>query len=316
MKRFILHLRPKKIPEEAVKLNVTFGLGGILTYLFIIELITGIILMFYYTPSVEKSYFDVRKITYVIPYGYLMRNIHRLCGELMIVVAFFHMLRIVFQEAYDTKFRKKNWIYGIFLFILIFPLNFTGYLLPFDTVSYWGATVVLNVISEIPFIGSFLRILLSGSNVIDENVLIRFYAYHIVVLPIIFSLLVSLHFYYIRISGGVKVKNFKNKVDVLNIFKKELMLILILSIILLIISGEFYNAPISEYALNSNIPDVIKAPWYFLNLQFLLKFFSSNVILLLVLCYLILMIIYPKIKNKILFLILHFFIVLLIFLFR
>ncbi len=316
MKRFFLHLRPKRISEEALKLNITFGLGGILTYLFIIELITGIILMFYYTPSIEKSYFDVKKITYIIPYGYLVRNIHRICGELMIIVAFFHMLRIVLQEAYDTKFRKRNWIYGVFLFLLIFPLNFTGYLLPFDTVSYWGATVVLNVISEIPFIGDFLRILISGSNVIDENVLIRFYVYHIVILPIIFSLLASFHFYYVRISNGVKVKKLKNKVDIFYLFKKELIAVLFITIIILVVSKKFYSAPISQYALNSNIPEIIKAPWYFLNLQFLLKFFSSNIIILFVLSYVILLIFYPKVKSKILFLILHFFIISLIFLFR
>ncbi len=222
MIKFILHLRPKRIPEEALKFNVSYGLGGILTFLFFIEILTGILLMFYYSPSVNRAYFDVLKINNILPYGYILRNIHRFSGEFMIIIGFLHMCRVVFSEAIDTDVRKKNWIWGVFLFLLIFPLNFTGYLLPFDTISYWGATIVLNAVSEIPLIGKFLRYLISGSYGIDENVLLRFYVYHIVLLPLIFTLIMFVHFYKVRIAGGVKVRNFTKKVNISKLFKIEI----------------------------------------------------------------------------------------------
>ena len=172
------------------------------------------------------------------------------------------------------------------------------------------------MISEIPLIGNFLRLLISGSYYIDGNVLIRFYTYHIVVLPLIFTLILSLHFYYVRNAGGIKVKDSMKKVDATILFKIEAISIVILTLFLLIFTIKFYSPPLENYALTSNIPKIIKAPWYFLNLQYLLKFLSSNIIVLMVFLYIFYLIFFPKIKNRISFLVLHFIIILLIFLFR
>ena len=315
MIKFILHLRPKRIPEEALKFNVSYGLGGILTFLFFVEILTGILLMFYYSPSVNRAYFDVLKINNILPYGYILRNIHRFSGEFMIIIGFLHMCRVVFSEAIDTDVRKKNWIWGVFLFLLIFPLNFTGYLLPFDTISYWGATIVLNAVSEIPLIGKFLRYLISGSYGIDENVLLRFYVYHIVLLPLIFTLIMFVHFYKVRNAGGVKVRNFTKKVNISKLFKIEISAMLISLIFLIVICSKYYSAPLGNFALNSEIPEIIKAPWYFLNLQFLLKFISPLNILIILIFYVIFLIKFPEIKSKFLFIGIHFLFIVLIFLF-
>ncbi len=316
---FFLHFRPKKIPKEAIKFSSTFGLGGITFFLFFITFISGIFLMFYYTPNIQKAYFDIEKITFIIPYGDIIRDIHRLSGELMIIFSFLHMIRVVLKEAYEDQIRKLNWIFGIFLFILIFPLNFTGYILPMDTIGYWGASIVLNSLNDIPLIGNQLRIFLSGSTTINNLTLLRFYTYHIIVLPFIFTFLFFIHIYYVRKAKGVKIDiNLKkNYVDIKELFKIEFFTSLIILAILLLVVFKFYNSPFGNYALTNSIPNKVNAPWYFLNFQFLLKYINPVIVMfILPLLYIIYLIKFPYKPSKKFFFILHFFIIFLIFFYK
>ncbi len=306
VKKFLAHIRPKYIWSDALRFQTTYGLGGILSFLFVILILTGVLLMFYYIPSTEKAYISLKKINNIIPFGRLIRNIHRLSGDLMIIFSFLHMLRIIFSKAFDSKFRRQNWIIGTLLFFMLFPFNFTGYILPWDSVSYWGATIVLNVINHIPLIGKSVRLFLSGSLQLDDAVLIRFYSYHVFLLPLIFSFFLMVHYYLIRRAGGVKIKEKGKKVEISKLYEKEIMVGIIGMIILLIVCFKFYNAPLYETVHSKSIPKVIKAPWYFASIQFLLTYFNALIAgVVIPLFYMIFIVFFYKIKNFTIFLIIN-----------
>jgi len=272
VKKFLTHIRPRFIYSDAIKISNTFGLGGILTLLYVILIISGILLMFFYIPYPDYAYISMKRIINIIPYGKFLRNIHRLSGDLMIIFAFFHMLRVLLKKIFNNKYRIANWKIGVILFLLLFLFNFSGYLLPWDSVSYWGATIVLNLINHIPFIGNKLRIILSGSKTIDSMTLMRFYTYHVVILPIIFTFLLMNHFYLIRKANGVKVENKREKVPVSKLYEREIIVLLIIITILSLLSFSFNFYPLLENANSGAIPEILKAPWYFASIQFLLTY--------------------------------------------
>jgi quinol-cytochrome oxidoreductase complex cytochrome b subunit len=273
VKKFLIHIRPKFIYRDAYRFTNTFGLGGILILLYLILIISGIILMLFYIPHPDKAYISMKKIINILPYGRLIRNIHRLSGDLMIFIGFLHILRIATKKVFDNKYRIKNWQIGILMFLLLFLFNFSGYLLPWDTISYWGATIVLNIINHIPILGEKLRIILSGGKNINELTLLRFYTYHIVVLPIIFTFLLMVHFYLIRKAKGVKIQIKSEKIPVSKLYEREILTVLIVIIVLTVISFKNNIYPIMENANSGSIPAVLKAPWYFAGIQFLLTYF-------------------------------------------
>ncbi len=311
--KFIKHLRPRYIDKNALNFSLTFGLGGLLVFLFLILTVTGIVLMLFYIPSVDCAYLNVKKISNIIPFMGIVRDMHRISGELMVVVGFLHMSRVVFVKAFDNLARIHNWQTGVLLFLLIFPLNFTGYLLPWDSTSYWGATIVLNLINSVPFVGESFRILISGENGISASTLIRFYTYHVVVLPAVFSVLMMNHFYLIRRSGGVKRKNniaSGEKININELYKTEILYALFVTIILFCFVSFFYNAPLLEDANNGIIPSIIRAPWYFAAIQFLLTFFPPIFAgIFLPVLYSVFLFFFYKIKNVILFISVHFLII-------
>ncbi len=312
MIEFFFHLRPKKIPKEAIKFSNTFGLGGITTFLFILTSISGILLMFYYTPSTQNAYFDVKRLTFIIPYGSYLRDIHRFCGELMIPFAFLHMFRVLHKrDIFKNKYRVKNWKFGVILFLLIFPLNFTGYVLIYDKVSFWGASIVLNAINEIPIIGEKIVKIFFGETQISDIILTKFYCYHIVVLPLFFLLIFSLHIYYVRKAGGIKVNKSMPKIEIKELLMVELISIVIFFSIINFIVLFIFNAPLGEFAKTSNIPKIIKAPWYFWNFQLFLMYLPPYIpAFLFPLGYVIFLFSINRIKlNKLLFGLIHFIII-------
>ncbi len=306
VREFIEHLRPKMIPDEAAKFTVTYGLGGILTLLYLLLLITGGLLMLFYIPYPDKAYISVKKITEIVPFGRIVRNIHRISGDLMILFSFIHMLRILAQDAINNKVRERNWITGAVLFFLLFPFNFTGYLLPWDTLSYWGASIVLNLLNNIPFCGESIRVLISGSVSIDEVTLIRFYSYHVFILPVIFSFFLMNHYYLIRRAGGVHTNKKDKRVSIDILYRKEGILLFLILILLLILTTFFYDAPLYQSIYSDKFPDIIKAPWYFAAIQFMLTYINPLISgLVIPFFYLIFIIFFYKIKKLTLFIVVN-----------
>ncbi len=197
-----LHIQPVKVRERAIKFTYTFYLGMISFFLFVILTVTGILLMLYYQPAIPHAYENMKDLQFVVSNGSFLRNMHRWSAHLMVITVFLHMLRVFFSGAYKPP-REFNWVIGVLLLILTLLLGYTGYLLPYDQLSYWAVTVGANIVGYIPLIGKEIRFLLLGGNQIGEYTLIRFYVLHCVILPLFLTLLVALHFWRIRKDGGL-----------------------------------------------------------------------------------------------------------------
>ena len=126
---FFLHLHPPQVAARALHFTYTWGLGGLSALLALILTITGVLLMFHYTPTPGQAYDDIVGLSSYVPFGQLLRNLHRWAGDAMIVVAFLHMARVFFTGGYKSP-RQFNWLVGLSLLLLTVALNFTGYLLP------------------------------------------------------------------------------------------------------------------------------------------------------------------------------------------
>jgi quinol-cytochrome oxidoreductase complex cytochrome b subunit len=283
LKKFILHLHPKKIDTRAIKFTRTFGLGGILALLFVILFFTGLILRFSYIPTVEHAYDSVLGLKNNTIFGQFIRNLHHLSAKLMVVVSFLHLIRVYYSQSIFIK-RAENWIYGLFLFFLVLASSFTGYLLPWDQLAYWAITVITQIVEYIPLVGKSLAYTLRGSNTVDGNTLINFYTLHTGIFPLLFIVFMGVHFWLVRKAGGVALpeSDNKTKVDVIpNLLWKEIMLASVVIGSLFLVSV-FYEAPLLEQANPLKSPNPSKAPWYFLGAQELLlhlhPFFSAVII--------------------------------------
>lgn len=200
---FFLHVHPTKVRKRSLKFTYTWGLGGLSVGLFIILVCTGALLMLYYRPSVSQSYWDMKDLQFVVSSGQFLRNMHRWAAHAMVAVVFLHMLRVFYTKSYLPP-KEFNWVIGVFLLVITILLSYTGYLLPWDQLSYWGISVGTNMIRAVPLgIGDKLSFLLLGGNSVGENALVRFYVLHCFIIPVAAMVLMGIHFWRIRKDGGV-----------------------------------------------------------------------------------------------------------------
>lgn len=208
VKNVLLHAFPNKVSKGSLSWQYSMYLGTVSFVLFLILVVTGLILMFLYVPSVERAYSSVKDIEFVVSFGWLLRSMHRIAAHLMVAVVFLHMVRVFLTGAYKNgkaagSNRPLNWIIGIGLLLMTLLLSFTGYLLPWDQLAYWAITVGTNIASSAPVVGEQIRFFLLGGNSIDQNALIRFYVLHVFFLPMIVLFLFVWHMWRIRKDGGL-----------------------------------------------------------------------------------------------------------------
>jgi len=199
---FFLHIHPVKVRLRAMEFTRTFYLGGLTAACFLILTVTGVLLMFYYHPSVPRAYDDMKDLEFIVSSGVFLRNLHRWSAHAMVALVFLHMVRVFFAGAYRPP-REFNWALGVGLFVLTILLSYTGYLLPWDQLAYWGVTVGTNMAKAMPVVGDETRFLLLGGNDVGENALVRFYVLHCVVLPLVATLLIAVHIWRVRKDGGI-----------------------------------------------------------------------------------------------------------------
>jgi cytochrome b6 len=197
-----LHIHPVKVRERAIKFKYTFYLGVITFSLFVVLVVTGVLLMLYYQPAIPNAYQNMKDLQYVVSDGMFLRNMHRWAAHLMVIAVFLHMLRVFYKGAYRRP-REFNWVIGVFLLLLTLLLSYTGYLLPYDQLSYWAVTVGANIVKYVPLVGNKIRFLLLGGSDIGEYTLVRFYVLHCVILPLVMTVLIGMHFWRIRKDGGL-----------------------------------------------------------------------------------------------------------------
>jgi len=201
---FFLHIQPVKVRLKAIAFTRTYYLGGLSAVTFFVLTVTGLLLMFYYHPSVPRAYEDMKDLEFVVSAGVFLRNLHRWSAHGMVALVLLHMVRVFFAGAYRPP-REFNWVIGICLLLMTVLLSYTGYLLPWDQLAFWAVTVGANMARSVPLLGDDISFLLLGGNQIDENTLVRFYVLHCVVLPMFLALGVAVHIWRVRKDGGVYI---------------------------------------------------------------------------------------------------------------
>jgi len=210
------HIHPQRIRRDAVKTGYTWCAGGISFLLFLVTVVTGVALMFYYRPTAEFAYADMKYLDFDVPFGMLMRNMHRWAAHAMVIVVMLHMFRVFMTGSYKPP-REFNWVVGVFLLVMTLLLSFTGYLLPWDQLSMWAVTVGTNMARATPFVGAEgpfshmlgvtaqndVAALILGGTSVGPATLLRFYVLHCLVIPLLASLGIGLHFWRIRKDGGI-----------------------------------------------------------------------------------------------------------------
>lgn len=242
--------RIKKNVEPQKKLHIRTLPGWIALFLFICEVLTGILLMLYYHPTTAEAYRNVRYITNNIHFGWLIRGVHFWGSHLMILFVLLHMVQTFIYGGYKTP-RELAWISGVVLLILTLLFGLTGYLLPWNQISYWATTVVTESAAVIPVIGKYLKMIARGGEDVSQVTLSRFYALHVVIVPMLVSIFLIFHLFTIRKY----------------LIPKDLLthIIIILVIFGLLLSlATLFPAPIHTKADPFNTPANVKPEWYFL----------------------------------------------------
>jgi quinol-cytochrome oxidoreductase complex cytochrome b subunit len=202
MNNVLYHLHPVKVKRHGVKLSYTLCLGGLSFFLFIVLTISGIFLMFYYTPTADLAYADMEALSTSVAFGSLVRNMHRWGAHLMVLSVFLHMSRVFYHGAYKPP-REFNWVIGVVLLFFTLLLSFSGYLLPWDQLALWAVTVGTNMAGFTPVIGDQVKFALLGSAEVSGATLLRFYVLHVLAFPFILVIFMAIHFWRTRKDGGI-----------------------------------------------------------------------------------------------------------------
>ena len=195
IRAFLAH---KTVPVHAQTLWYYFG--GITLFLFVIQVVTGTLLLLYYRPSPAEAYESVQFIMTRVQFGWLIRSIHSWSANLMILSAFIHMFSVVFLRSFRRP-RELTWLSGIALLGLALAFGFSGYLLPWNTISYFATKVGTDMAAAVPVIGHNLARFLRGGNDVGGATLTRFFGFHVAVLPGITTLLLLTHLALVQKHG-------------------------------------------------------------------------------------------------------------------
>src|SRR4051812_19056737 len=222
MSNVFLHLHPVAVRKSGIRLSFTWCMGGLTFFLFLAEVVSGVLLMFYYRPVIEYAYQDIQDLRAHVTLG-LLREIHRWGAHAMIIAIWLHMMRVFLTGSYKPP-REFNWMVGVILLVLTMLLSFTGYLLPWDQLAIWAITVGSNMAKATPFVGSGgafalktfpgtdvamihggsdARFLLLAGTFVGENPLLPFYVLHCVFIPVLVTQPVAIHFWHIRKHRGL-----------------------------------------------------------------------------------------------------------------
>lgn len=267
-------------------------LGSATLFLLILQVITGVALALYYVPTPDHAYMSVKYISENIPFGVLIRGMHRWGASLIVVLAFLHLLRVFFMGAYKYP-RELNWVVGVSMFVLILAFGFTGYLLPWDQRAYWATVVGTHVAHFTPLIGDFMVQILRAGEQVGVRTLARFYNLHVFVLPALFGLLAMAHLFMVIKQGiaappkkglegltprelyqiELKEKQTQGRPFYEALLKDSIIALVLLAI--LIAMSLFLKIPMEKVADPTDVNYIPRPEWYFLFLFELLWFFKG-----------------------------------------
>lgn len=190
-------LLDRKIP---IGVGWWYVLGSATAFTFVILVVTGALIGMQYVPSPDHAYDSVRYITDAVPWGWFIRGLHKWSASAMMVLLLLHALRVFFMGSYKYP-REITWVTGVLLLLAAMGSGFTGYLLPWDQKAYWATSVGINIASQVPWVGPFIGAILRGGDTVGALTLSRFYAFHVLVLPIVIALLAGVHLFLVVKHG-------------------------------------------------------------------------------------------------------------------
>jgi quinol-cytochrome oxidoreductase complex cytochrome b subunit len=273
---FFHHLHPVTIPKREARFRYTFGLGGISVFLFVILVITGALELFYYIPSVEEANASVQVISFLVPYGWLVRGLHFWAAQALVVASGAHLLRVALTGSYKRP-RRFNWLLGVLLLVGVLLLNFTGYALRWDEDIAWALLVGTNLLKSIPLIGPALHGTVVGGPEIGEATVVRFFGWHVFGLALtVFGIMVW-HLFRVRRDGGISsappeaaTGRRPERISRDELVRREAlaMLVVIITLIALTLLFPPSLAPAGDFG---QLPEEASAPWFFVWVQELLR---------------------------------------------
>jgi len=278
----------KPVPKHV---NWLFSFGTITFAFFITQAISGLLLMIYYEASASTAYDSIKFIMEKVPFGWLMRQSHVYGANFMIAFLLLHVVRVYFYGGYK-KPREVTWLFGFALLGVTMMFGFTGYLLPWDQVSYWATVVGTEIAGAVPIVGEHTLLILRGGEIVSESTLTRFFTVHVIVLPWVFMLLVGVHLFLIRYLGISTLDSTDTPEPSSeeltrrggkpffpqHVLKESIMVLLIIATMILMVV--YYPVPLEDKADPFNTPLGVKPEWYFLPLYQVLKFFPELIGLL------------------------------------
>jgi quinol-cytochrome oxidoreductase complex cytochrome b subunit len=254
-----------------------FVTGSIVLFLLSVQLLTGVLLAVFYSPSPDHAYDSVRFIMERVTFGRVLRGLHFFGASFIVVAAVVHMLRVVAFGSYK-KPRELNWIVGVLLLLIILAFALTGYLLPWDQKAYWATTVTLNIARSVPFAGEFVSRLLKGGTDLGALTLMRWYAAHVFLLPACLIAFTIAHVYLMRrhgISGPIKaVPGPATPFYPYHAIKDTIAVAIVFA--LLLTFAVAFNAPLDAVADQTDATYIPRPEWYFMSLFELLKHFPGR----------------------------------------
>jgi len=290
---FLFHIRPRYYEKGSTIFAHTFRLGFFTSFFFFVEVLTGLILMIYYTPSPSEAYGSILELMSNVPYGQVLRDLHRLGAEGMVIFTVLHMLRTFLTGSYK-KDRSFTWLTGLALLGITLFLSFSGYLLPWDQLAYWAVTIGTSMAEAAPLFGEQVNLILRGAPDIGAGGLLRFYLIHVVLFPLLAILIISVHYYKVSREHGISLpgkieeglvspevkKEAKQRIDFIpDLLTHEVFLTALgLFVMVAMVTVGNWHAELEHVANPQVTPLDTKAPWYFWWLQGMLKIDPAAII--------------------------------------
>lgn len=278
-------LKHKKVPDH--KHSMWYYMGGITLFLFLVQLLTGILLLLYYRPGEESAYESVRFIVTEVKFGWLIRNVHSWSANLLVFFAFVHMFSVFFTRAYQ-KPREMTWISGFILLVLTLGFGFSGYLLPWNELAFFATKVGTDIVGVVPIIGEPIKILLRGGEEVTGATLSRFFGIHVAILPAIFTMFLVFHLLFIQRQGMHEPDHFKKlpeeKKKYIPFFpdfalKDALFWLIVFNILIFLALFDPWELGLKADPF-APAPEGIKPEWYFMFMFQTLKYLPAHIFLI------------------------------------
>ncbi|HEX6127164.1 MAG TPA: cytochrome bc complex cytochrome b subunit [Pyrinomonadaceae bacterium] len=270
----------KEVPRH--KHSVWYYFGGMTLFLFMVQVVTGILLLLYYRPNAENAFESVQFIVTEVEFGWLIRSVHSWSANLLILALFIHMFSVYFMSAYRAP-REMTWVTGVLLLFLSIGFGFSGYLLPWNELAFFATKVGTDIAGDLPVIGHFTLRFLRGGDDVTGATLTRFFGFHVAVLPALTTAVLGMHLYLVQLHGMSVPPSFENvevkKMKFLPNFLLRDVIGWILAIGVLAALAAIFPWELGQKADPfAPAPAGIKPEWYFLFMFQTLKYLPAKVL--------------------------------------